>query len=351
LNKVAVIKQANSRQIVEEFDTLLSGNIVEPFFDKEQLLLLYYANTYHRRAISIKSKLFTQIEDTNLDKFLPAGTTPEQFLQSLVLEYELYGNAYIEKTLNNTFYIIPGYQARVDINRNIYQQHFLRNLRLDGYHFKSYSPRSRFYGEPDYLATIKAISTTQKADEYNNAYLDNGAKPGFAVLFENSEPTQEQVNSFKTFFGTNFKGYDNANKTIILSASSDMGEKPAKIRLEKLSEVEDISFKLLKEVNRDEIIASHGVPPRLVGIVSASQLGGGNELISQLHMFNELEIKPKTKLITSFLKSIGIDIKLKELDTTNYKDDTDIITNLVDRNIISIQEAREVLNWQQNSQN
>ena len=345
MKKVAVIKGAGSSQFINDFDTLYDS-IVEPFFDTEKLLLLYYANTYHRRAINIKSKLFSQIQETNLDNILPTGTTPQQFLQACILEFELYGNLFLEKTPLNTLHIIPGYQARLNINRQIYQKHFLQAVKLEGYHFKTYSPRSRFYGEPDYLAALKAISTTQKADAYNNAYLENGAKPGFAIIFENAEPTPEQLTAFKNFFGDNFKGYDNANKTIVLSGTSDMGEKPAKIRLEKLSEVEDISFKLLKEVNRDEIIASHGVPPRLVGIVSAGQLGGGSELISQLHMFNELEIKPKTELITSFFNSIGIKLKLKELDTTNYKDDTDIITNLVDRNIISVQEAREVLNWQ-----
>ncbi len=345
-NKTAVvIKSRNdSKQIIQNFDSLLNG-LVEPFFSFEAMLLLYYANTYHRRSINIKAKLLSQIENTNLEKFLPAGVTPANFLYSFALEYEIYGNTFLEKTVTDKLYILPGFEARVDAARNIYQTSFFKYIKLDGYHFKNYSPRSRFYGEPDYLATIKQIQTTQKADEYNSKFLDNGARPGFAIIFENSEPTQEQIDSFRQFFGENYKGYDNANKTIILSTASAMGDKDAKIRLEKLSQIEDISFKLLKEVNRDEIIAAHGVPPRLVGVMAAGQLGGGNELISQLHSFNELELKPKQRHIEEFFASIGIELKLKKLDVTNYKDDTDIITNLVDRNIISIQEAREVLNW------
>ena len=347
MNKKAVVisKSKDSKQIIENFDTLLNG-LIEPFFSFEAMLLLYYANTYHRRSINIKAKLLSQIESTNLEKFLPPGITPTSFLHSFALEYELYGNAFLEKTMLNRLYILPGFEARVDIHRNIYQNRFLAYTKLDGYHLKNYSPRSRFYGEPEYLATIKQIQTTQKADEYNSKFLDNGARPGFAVIFENGEPTPEQIESFRQFFGDNYKGYDNANKTIILSTASAMGDKDAKIRLEKLSEIEDISFKLLKEVNRDEIIAAHGVPPRLVGVISAGQLGGSNELISQLHSFNELELKPKRQQLEEFFASIGIELKIKDLDVTNFKDDTDIITNLVDRNIISIQEAREVLNWQ-----
>ncbi len=342
--KAKVIK-SSSKQNEKEFDTTIFGRIVDPFFNFEELLLLYYANTYHRRSINLKAKVLSSIIESDLEKFLPAGVTPSDFLYSFSVESEIYGNTFLERTLSDKLYIIPGYEARVDIDKNIYQQTFQKTIKLNGHHFKNYSPRSRFYGEPDYLATLLQIATTQKADKYNNSFLENGAKPGFAVMFENSEPTEDQIRAFREFFGENFKGYDNANKTIILSATSDMGEKPAKIRLERISQVEDISFKQLKEVNRDEIIAAHGVPPRLVGVISVGQLGGANEFISQLHAFNELEIKPKIKKIESFFKGIGVKLKLNELDTTDFKDDTDIVTALLDRNIISVGEAREILRW------
>ena len=342
--KARVIKSA-TKQNEKEFDTAIFGNIVEPFFSFEELLLLYYANTYHRRSINLKAKVLSSVVESDLEKFLPKEITPSDFLYSFLVEFEIYGNTFLERTISDKLYIIPGYEARVDIDRNIYQQTFQRTIKLSGHHFKNYSPRSRFYGEPDYLATLLQIATTQKADKYNNSFLENGAKPGFAVMFENSEPTEDQIRAFREFFGENFKGYDNANKTIILSATSDMGEKPAKIRLERISQVEDISFKQLKEINRDEIIAAHAVPPRLAGVMSAGQLGGANEFISQLHAFNELEIKPKIKKIESFFEGIGVKLKLNELDTTDFKDDTDIVTALLDRNIISIKEAREILRW------
>ena len=332
-----------SKQFISQ-DSLIFGDVVDPFVSFETLLALYYANTYHRKAISVKAKLISQIEDSNLEEFIGDDLTPSEFLYIFMLELEIYGNSFLEKTPLNKLYQIPTYEARIDIKRNIYQTTWNKKVKLDGYHFKYYSPKSRFYGEPDYLATLLQIDTTKKADKYNSAYLDNGAKPGFAVIFENAEPTDEQLESFKKFFGENYKGYDNANKTIVLQAQSDMGEKPAKIRLERLSEVEDISFEKLKNVNRDEIIAAHGVPPRLVGVIHSGQLGGGNELLSQLHAFNELEIKPKQKRVEDFFKKIGINLKLSKLDTTNYKDDTDIVTSLLDRNIISLDEARELLN-------
>jgi len=117
------------------------------------------------------------------------------------------------------------------------------------------------------------------------------------------------------------------------------------VRLEKLDNVEDMSFEKLKNVNRNDIIASHGVPPRLVGVMSAGQLGGGTELIDQLHAFNELVIKPKAKTIEDFFENIGIKHKIKLLDVTNFKDDSSLISNLVDKQIISALEAKELLGF------
>lgn len=70
---------------------------------------------------------------------------------------------------------------------------------------KYYSPRSHYYGEPDYLATLKQIALNQKADIYNEKFFDNGARPDMAIIYENAEPSQEQLNAFKDFLETHLK--------------------------------------------------------------------------------------------------------------------------------------------------
>lgn len=106
-----------------------------------------------------------------------------------------------------------------------------------------------------------------------------------------------------------------------------------------------LSFEKLKNLNRDEIIAAHGVPPRMIGVMSAGTLGGGGELIGQLHSFNELTIIPKQEQIEWFFYQIGYPLKLKKIDVTNFKDDSDLVTNLVASGILNINEARAVLGY------
>lgn len=336
-----------SKQFIDQV-TIDRDGILNPFINPDELLMFYYANVYHQRSIKIKAALLSQILETQLDARLPKGTTPKEFMYSLCLDLEIYGNSFIEKcgTPNNyNLYNVLGYEGRVNKNKEIFQVTNNHQItKLDGYYIKYHSPSTKFYGEPDYLTVLEQIGVTKKADRYNNSFFDNGARPGYGVIFENSSPNEQQINAFKTFFSSNYKGYQNAHKTLLLhTGKTSEGQSPAKIRLEKLDGVEDMSFEKLRSVNKDEIIAAHGVPPRLVGIVTAGQLGGGTELIDQLHAFNEITIQPKSAIIEDFFAEIGVKHKIKILDVTNFKDDNALVTNLVNSKIITVAEAKEIL--------
>ena len=301
-----------SAQLTEESKD--SQGLIEPFFSFDRLLSLFYANTYHRRAVQLKASLLSNIEDGS--KLEGGVMTPKDFLYAFILNLEIFGNAFVEIAGKN-LYILPFIEARVNENKEIFQVKNNKSIALNAKHLYYYSPNSRFYGEPDYLAAMLSILTNQKADSFNNAFFENSARADTAIIFENSEPDEMQLNAFKEFFGSNFKGTGNAHKTLVLTANGDN----AKVRIEDLSKVSDISFEKLKNLNRDEIIAAHGVPPRMVGVMTAGQLGGSGEVTGQLHSFNELTIIPKQEQIEWFFDSIGYPIKLKPIDVSNFKDD------------------------------
>lgn len=316
-----------------------SYNLIEPFFSFDKLLDMFYINTYHRRCIMLKAALLSNIEDGS--KLENQYMTPKDLLYAFVLNAEIYGNAFLEICYDK-LYILPTIEARVNENREVYQLKNSKTTKLSAKHMLYYSPKSRYYGEPDYLATLLPILINAKADSFNDSFFNNSARADKAIVFENAEPDEGQITAFKEFFGSNFKGYENAHKTLVVTA---MGEN-AKVRFEDLSKTDDLSFEKLKNINKDEIIAAHGVPPRMVGVMSASALGGGGELIGQLHSFNELTIIPKQEQIEWFFYQIGFPIKLKPIDVTNFKDDSDLVTNLVSSGILSLNEARAILGYE-----
>lgn len=316
-----------------------SYGLIEPFFSFDKLLDMFYINTYHRRCIMLKAALLSNIEDGS--KLENQYMTPKDLLYAFVLNAEIYGNAFLE-ICRDKLYILPTIEARVSENREVYQQKNSKITKLDAAHLLYYSPKSRYYGEPDYLAALLPILINAKADSFNDSFFNNSARADKAIVFENAEPDEGQIKAFKEFFGSNFKGYENAHKTLVVTA---MGEN-AKVRFEDLSKTDDLSFERLKNINKDEIIAAHGVPPRMVGVMSAGTLGGGGELIGQLHSFNELTIIPKQEQIEWFFYQIGFPIKLKPIDVTNFKDDSDLVTNLVSSGILSLNEARAILGYE-----
>jgi HK97 family phage portal protein len=345
-----ILKDAKQSKQYVGTDSLNVNGTINPFINFNELLQFYYFNTYHQRSIKLKAALLSQIEESDLDKYLPKNEFVKDFMYGFCVDLEMYGNAFLEKSGSDSdFYLyhILGYQGRLNKNKEIFQINTLDEaIAMEGYHLKYYSPSGKFYGEPDYLTTLDQILTSRNADKYNTSFFDNGARPGFGVIFENSSPNPEQIETFKEFFGSNYKGYTNAHKTLLLhTGKTTEGSPPAKVRLEKLDSVEDMSFEKLKNVNKNEIIAAHGVPPRLVGVMAAGQLGGGTELIDQLHAFNEIVIKPKAQTIEDFFSNIGIKHKVKLLDVTNFKDDSDLVTNLVDKQIITQLEAKELLGF------
>jgi PBSX family phage portal protein len=350
MTKDYVIKSGTqSKQLINQDALSTISGIIEPFFDFEDVLKLYYANVYHRLCINIKSRILSMVEKSDLDKYVQGNT--RAFLQECVRDLEIYGNLFVEiagTQKYKAFYHLPAREARISKEFRVYQVQGFKKQEIEAKQLKYSSPMSRFYGEPDYLSSINNILVNKNIDLYNTLFFENGAIPDLGIIFENSEPSDEQIEAFKTFFAKTFKGVKNAHRTIILSAQPSLDGKDAHIRIEKLSENKDLSFEKLKAINRDDIVAAHNVPPRLVGIVNSGGLGGQGELMGQLHSFNEICIKPKQEIIEEFFaEQLGISIELKSFDVTNFKDDSEVIPQLIQAGIITMNEGREILGYKQ----
>jgi PBSX family phage portal protein len=339
-----------SKQIISE-DRINYNDIIEPFFSFDKMLELYYANTYHKLCIDIKIRVLSLVDNAKELAPLICNKSPGRFMIAFTRELEIYGNAFVEIAGNNKYkalYLLPAREARIDKEHNVYQTAGLQRQWLNAAHIAYDSPSSRFYGEPDYLAAIGPILVNKNIDLYNEMFFQNGAVPRLAIMFENSEPSDEQLEAFKKFFSSGFKGIKNAHKSLILTAPPNPDGTSAKINIQELGETKDLSYEKLKSIGRDEIIAAHCVPPRLAGVVNSGGWGGSGEFLAQMHSFNEMVIKPKQEIIEEFFANLGIKIRLKPLDITSFKDDSELVRGLVEAGIISIPEARNIIGWQKN---
>ena len=210
-------------------------------------------------------------------------------------------------------------------------------------HIRTPFLRDRRYGLPRWISAIRAITLDNNAIDYNASFFANGAIPDLAIIVEGGEFTPEVELAVKDFLTNEFKGVANSHRTLYLP----LPDLNVKVRFEKLNqETKDGSFHLLRMDNRDEIIGAHGVPPRLLGIMSAGALGGGGEVGGQILVFDQTTLQPRREKFAktinqTIIKDMGLaEIAFRRIDATTAVEDAERVIKLFGGGVIDEGEAR-----------
>ena len=339
----------------------IEGDLVWPIAPAG-FLALYRSSAEHGRAIRIKAEgtAGLGLEGAAADKFdqlCPQGAA--DLFVSLMVDQECYGNAFLQVigTEKQVFSLRRLPAITMARHRNGYRQ---RVLNVQGsekittftadeiIHLRPACPLGGFYALPPWIGAEGMLDLTQAAVKYNAAYFKNHGVPEHAIVVYGQELKEEQQTVIKDFFTNEFQGVDNAHRAIVLNQKNTEN----RIEFNKLGgERKDGDFINLMNASRDRIIAAHGVPPRLMSIAQAGQLGGGGELAQQLFLFETMDLRPRRRRLLDQLRSLlnklsikRADIAFKPLDVTIPTDKTPALANLVQAGIISPDEARELVN-------
>jgi PBSX family phage portal protein len=358
------------------------------------LLELYEESLWHYRCCNIKSQVTTgqgwslqpiegeQEPDEQHKRAMEFLEAPNErsdetiydILHKLWIDYEVIGNAYLEIDYNrkgepaNIYHMPaiftrksverPGYYMREDSSAElIYFNAFKRDMEMLGsdfdsnvntvYHIRNYYPGSNFYGIPDILPAIGAAVLNKYACNYNIHYFLNGAIPSVVITLQGAKLSAESQKAVQSFFKKNMQGIINNSRVLVIPVQSS----DAKINIEKLSDdVKEGSFSKLREDNRNEIVAVHGVPPRLLGINEQGKLGGSNETAAQMRMFKEVVIEHRQRrvehLVNQLLKQLGVEnwrFTLNRLDIGEPAELAERVTKLVQAKVLLVNEGRAEL--------
>lgn len=307
-----IIKMQESRPAEGE-----APGIVYPPLDMNTILELTYSNAFHTQCISLKAEMAVGLEfeaPKPVEKFLDEISGADNFLdilQRVAFDWECLGNGALEVARDahgriGEIYHVHGHTLYVRTEGNQlagYEQYADIPVEFDGFgargelneilHFKRYTPFSSWYGMPDWIAALEALRLDQQKKIFYSSFFKNFAVPSMAVVLEGAEFDAEVEKKLKDGFD-NMKGSENAFRTLLLSVPFE----GAQIKFEKLmADFKDMPFDKLSQATREEILAAHGVPPRLVGIVTAGSLGGEGEADAQLRNFVACKIKPRMKYL------------------------------------------------------
>ena len=223
------------------------------------------------------------------------------------------------------------------------------NKATELFHMKDYHPLSQSYGIPPWFGCVDSIISDKAAQIWNLNFFENNRVPRWLFMLTGQAFTQEEKDAFKLYFTQVLKSRPHV-PMVLANPHPD-----SKIEIHKLEvEANEASFLQLKEASRDEIIAAHGVPPRMLGIMPKGQLGGKGDAQKQREDFKSFAIQPlQQSLLDPFnrliLPEAGFgewEIRLNEFDTSDpeqLEKNADSIKTLVSQGVLTVNEARERL--------
>ena len=287
---------------------------------------LYKTNERDESAVEVLGRS-QQDKETIGDGFFEVGRTIGGEIETL---YGVAGEGtWVEKAPKTK---VGGYVQKLE---NRYQRFrrfgtkFEASRPAEYVRFKNPMIGSLWYGTPDYLPAVRAMALMRVADDFNYAFFRNGAVPSWAFVASGVDLDNKQKQKMQEFFSGQFGGADNWNKLLLLTFKNP----EIKAEFQRITaKIEDMSFDKLFDKKTLEIVSAHGVPPRIVGIITAGALGGGGEYQAQLKTFKEVLIRPKQVLVEETLNNTifaetGDRIDFNEIDITpivaEREDDTE----------------------------
>lgn len=307
------------------------AGLVYPPVSLSRILDLTYSNAFHTQCIALKAEMSVGLEyeaPSNVERFLEEITGDQDtfldLLGMVVWDWECLGNGYLEIARSRQgrigeIYHVHGQTVYASVAGNrlteyaqetdgqvLFSPFGARNGRNELFHLKRYSPLSTWYGLPEWVACLEALRLDQEKKTFYAAFFKNFAVPALAVVLEGAEFDESIEKKIQDGFNQ-MKGAENAFRALMLSIPFEN----ATVKFEKLmADFRDMPFDKLTQATREEILAAHGVPPRLVGIVTAGQLGGAGEADGQLRNFIATKVEPRTKFIerkiTLLLRDAGL---------------------------------------------
>jgi len=212
-------------------------------------------------------------------------TSKSEFIEGIVTHRLISGNAYvlmIEPKNNrkpptelyllrpDRVEIVPGrnnvpYIYRYTVNNNSYD---FKVNKLTGrsavLHLKTFNPLSDWYGLSPIEAAAYSIDQHNQAGAWNQAMLQNGARPSGAIVVKPAKDgssgnlSQEQYQRLKEQINDHYSGSVNAGRPILLEGGLEWKEMSLSPR--------DMDFIESKHSSARDIALAFGVPPQLLGI-------------------------------------------------------------------------------------
>lgn len=342
-------------------------NLIEPRYNPLKLAKLLELNTYHESAVYRKAydivgsghELKPVGDNPNLknEKILNNFFNSHLFsinrvFEAAEIDYQSMGYATVELVKENKVYTgmpfllnhIPAHTMRLHNSRQMFMQQVglkkvyykavpVGNSIIDGsliesdlhkdngtwykpgsltvdkratevLFFNRYSPRDWFYGMPQILPAVPAITGDGNRAIYNISFFKNFGIPAYSVFITGNFKDEDEIGSdgqptgktvLQAAIEKHFRKLAREPHSVLiltLPVEDTLEGGEVKVEFKPLAvDVKEASFRLYRKDNRDEIIAKHQIPPYLIGVYETGNLAG-NLGDKAVEIYAESQVQP-----------------------------------------------------------
>ena len=276
------------RDILDYVECISNGRWYEPPVSFTGLAKSLRAAVHHSSPIYVKRNILAST-------FIPHPWLSQQDFSRFVLDFLVFGNAFLEKRYSTTGKVIrletsPAKYTRRGVEEDVYWWVPSFNEPTpftpgSVFHLLEPDINQEIYGLPGYLSAIPSTLLNESATLFRRKYYINGSHAGFIMYMTDAAQNQEDVNNIRQAMKS-AKGPGNFRNLFMYSPN---GKKDG-IQIIPLSEVAaKDEFLNIKNVSRDDMMAAHRVPPQMMGIIPNNTGGFGDvEKASRVFVRNEL---------------------------------------------------------------
>jgi hypothetical protein len=200
----------------------------------------------------------------------------------------------------------------------VFNPHKAKEYPSQVFYFIADQVGQEYYPIPYYSSTMNWIEMDGEISSFHLNSIRNGFMPSFILNFSTGIPTREQMDDAYKEFTNKYTGADNAGK-FILTFSEGADQKPELLPIN-LND-SDERFIMLHAEMKEEIFVGHGVvSPMLFGIRTEGSLGGRDEMLEALAIFQSTYVTSRQKVMEKqFNKLAKWAGAVEEIEYNEYK--------------------------------
>jgi PBSX family phage portal protein len=294
------------RELLDYLECMRMGKWFEPPLPWEGLAKSFRAAAHHSSAIYVKRNIL-------VSTFIPHPLFSRAAFERFVLDWQVFGNAYLENRVSwagSSMGLAPAMAKYMRRGVDLSTYYFVQGAgephkfaRGTVFHLQEPDINQEVYGLPEYLSSLNATWLNESATLFRRRYYKNGSHAGFILYMTDASQSQEDVDRLREAM-KNAKGPGNFRNLFMYAPE---GKKDG-IQILPVSEVAaKDEFWNIKNVTRDDQLASHRVPPQLMGIIP-SNTGGFGDVEKAALVFARNEVKPLQDRLLAINEWVGEEV-------------------------------------------